>query len=485
MQLTGKDIKVVPVIIAIFFGSFISVLNVSTINIVIPVLQKEFTAELGVVQWTLTGFMLAMGTFAPVTGYFGERFSYKRLFMTALAGMMLASVFCALSTNAAMLIAFRILQGAFCGVIIPTAMSIIYQIVPKEKQPIAMSLWAAATMFAPAIGPTFAGWMLQHFSWQWLFWFNLPFGLLALAMVAIFIPYYRMNVPKKLDLPGLITVVVSSSSLLVSLSQGNAWGWGSWKTLLLLGAGLLFLFLFIWRELTTDAPLLDLRVLKNARFTLTSVILCITAISLYSGTLLTPIFLQNVQQVSPLDAGLVLLPASLVMAFITMFIGKLYAGIGPRTLLIAGTLLLAIGSFPLSWLSVDISHGYILLWMCVRNVGVALLIMPASNAGMEEIPPELSGHASSISNWLRNVCSSFAIALFTSLLASQSGKHATALAAGGKTDKLQIPGLAYTMSIDDVYLIATLIGLVALPFSFFIRHNKRKAISRQRVALES
>ncbi|MBW7458419.1 DHA2 family efflux MFS transporter permease subunit, partial [Paenibacillus sepulcri] len=338
-QEEGRQIKTTPIILAIFFGSFVSVLNVSTINIVIPVLQQEFASELSVVQWTLTGFMLAMGTFAPVTGYFGERFSYKRLFLTALIGMTVASILCAISWNAPVLIAFRILQGAFCGVVIPTAMAIIYQIIPREKQPVAISLWAAATSLAPAIGPTFAGWMLQHFTWQWLFWVNVPFGLIAITMVLVFIPYYRLNVPKKLDLIGLITVIISSSTILVALSQGNSWGWGSAKTLLLLGGGLVFLVLFIWRELTAQSPLLQLRVLKNARFTLTSAILCITTISFYSGTLLTPVFLQNVQKVTPLDTGLVLLPASLMMAVITMFTGKLYAKIGPRVLLIVGTVL--------------------------------------------------------------------------------------------------------------------------------------------------
>jgi EmrB/QacA subfamily drug resistance transporter len=324
-------------------------------------------------------------------------------------------------------------------------------------------------MLAPAIGPTFSGWLLQNWSWPWLFWMNVPIGIVAIIMVARYIPYYRLNVPKSFDLTGLITVVLSSSSILVSLSQGHAWGWSSWKTVSLLVFGLVTLVLFVWRELKAETPLLNLRVLQNGRYSLTLIITCIVTISLYSGTFLTPVFLQNIQRVTPLDTGLILLPASLAMAIVMPFVGKLYGSIGPRALMIAGIVLIAAGSLPLSWLSVDVPHGYILFWMIVRNVGIALTMMPASNAGMEQISPELSGHASSLSNWLRNVFGSFAIAVFTTILASRSATHATEMVASGMTDKASIQMMSFTLSVNDVYLVATIIALAALPLSLFVR----------------
>ncbi|WP_337589393.1 MDR family MFS transporter [Paenibacillus contaminans] len=464
-----QQIKFLPVMIAIFFGSFVTILSSSTINIAIPVLVNDFHSDLSTIQWTLTGFMLSMGTFAPITGYLGERFSYKRLFLYSLVGFTIASALCALAWDASSLIAFRILQGVFSGLIMPATMAIIYQIVPREKQAMAISLWAASSMLAPAIGPTFSGWLLQNWSWPWLFWMNVPIGIVAIIMVARYIPYYRLNVPKSFDLAGLITVVLSSSSILVSLSQGHAWGWSSWKTVSLLVFGLVTLVLFVWRELKAETPLLNLRVLKNGRYSLTLIITCIVTISLYSGTFLTPVFLQNIQRVTPLDTGLILLPASLAMAIVMPFVGKLYGSIGPRALMIAGIVLIAAGSLPLSWLSVNVPHGYILFWMIVRNVGIALTMMPASNAGMEQISPELSGHASSLSNWLRNVFGSFAIAVFTTILASRSATHATDMVASGMTDKASIQMMSFTMSVNDVYLVATIIALVALPLSLFVR----------------
>jgi len=471
------QVRFLPVMIAIFFGSFVSTLSVSTINIAIPVLQEHFTAGLGTVQWTLTGFMLAMGTFAPVTGYFGERFSYKWLYLFSLAGFTLASVLCALAWDIHSLIAFRIVQGAFSGLITPTTMAIIYQVIPREKQAMAISFWAVSAMLAPAIGPTFSGWLLDNVNWHWLFWMNVPFGIIGVLLIIPFIPYYRLNVPKAFDLIGLITVVVSSSSLLVALSQGHAWGWSSWETLTLFIVGFLFLILFIWRELTTETPLLNLRVLANKRYTLTLIISCIITISLYSGTFLTPVFLQNIQRVSTLDTGLILLPASLVMAFAVPFVGKLYGSAGPRVLLLIGIILMAAGTLPLSWLSIDIPHSYILFWMIVRNLGIAFAMMPANNAGMEQIPRQLSGHASSISNWTRNVFGSFAIAIFTSLLASRSATHAGDMVQSGVTDERMIKMLSFTMSVNDVYLIATIIVLVAVPFCFLVPKIRTQTLS--------
>lgn len=464
-----------PIMIALFFGSFFSTLASSTINIALPVLQHDFDTTLNTIQWVMTGFMLAMGTFAPVTGYFGERFSYKRLYMFSLVGFTLASVLCALSPNVQTLIAFRILQGVFCGVIVPSAMAVIYQVISREKQPMAIGIWAASSMLAPAIGPTLSGYIIQHVSWHWIFWMNLPTGIISIIMVQRFMPYYRMSIPKAFDLLGFITVITSSSSILVALSQGRSWGWDSPKTLGLFALGFVFLALFIWRELTAETPLLNLRVFRSSRYTLALVISIILNISLYSGMLMTPVFLQQIQGVSPMDAGLILLPSSLAMAVAMPFVGKLYTKVGPRILVIIGLSMVALGSLPLSWLSVTTPHSYMLWCMVVRSLGIGLTMMPVSNYSMEQIPREMSGHASSINNWIRNAFGSFAIAVFTSMMASRSTVHGTELAKSGIKDPSVIKMSAVTMGIDDVYFAATLVAVAAIPVALFIRKHKKNS----------
>jgi len=323
-------------------------------------------------------------------------------------------------------------------------------------------------MMAPAFGPTLSGWLLQNYDWQWLFLMNVPIGLIAIWCVAVYIPYYRLNVPKSFDALGFVTVIVSSTSLLLALGQGHKWGWSSWETLTLLIGGLLVLALFAWRELTAKSPLLDLRVFRNGRYTINVIITNILTISLYSGTFLTPVFLQRIQHVSAMDTGLILLPASLAMALVMPIIGKLYNSVGPRWLMFVGIILLTVGTLTLSWLSIDVSHGYILFWMVVRNLGIALVMMPASNAGMELVPRELSGHASAIMNWTRNVFGSFAIAIFTTMLATRSAHHGAAFAQAGESDVAYISAMSFTMSVNDVYLVATFIAVAALPLSLFV-----------------
>ncbi|AKJ00824.1 Membrane component of multidrug resistance system [Archangium gephyra] len=454
---------------ALFVGSFMSVLSSSTITIALPELQRHFGAELSLLQWTLTGFMLAMGTSAPLTGYLGGRFSFKWVYVASLVGFILTSVLCGVAWDTRSLVAFRFLQGAFCGAIMPVTMTLIYQLVPREKQALAASLWSLSSSLAPAFGPTFAGWLITLGNWRWLFFFNVPLGLIAVGLAVRTIPFYRLQAPKAFDLPGLLTVITGTLSLLIALSQGRAWGWTDGKTVSLLLLGTLSLIAFVTRELRTSAPLLDLRVLTNGRYVVTLLISSIITISLYSGAFLVPLFLQKIQGVSPLETGLILLPASLAMALLMPVVGRLYGPIGPSTLMTVGVLMIAGGTYALSRLTPEVPHAYMVVWMVVRNVGIALSMMPASNAGMEQISRELSGHASSISNWLRNVFGAFSIAIFTSLLSTFTTREAEALVRQGMTERRNIELFSFVEGINDVYLVATVVALVAVPLSLGIR----------------
>lgn len=472
---TAPNVRFWPIMIAIFFGAFLSILGISTINVALTIFMNDFHASLSTVQWTLTGFMLSLGTIAPLTGYLGSKFGYKNVYLYAMAGFVGFSILCGFSWNIGSLITFRILQGIFTGLILPATMTIIFQVIPREKQPFAVSIWGLSAMLAPAFGPTISGWLIQQFSWHWLFFINVPIGILAIVFIMIMIPSYRIGSASPLDKPGLLTVMVSSASLLVALSQGRQWGWDSFKTLGLFGLGLVFLAFFIAWELRAKNPLLNLRVFGNYRFSITLVANTIITISLYSGTLLVPLFLQNVQQTSAMDTGLILLPSSLVMALAMPIAGKIYPIVGAKWMTVAGLVLIIFGSYEMTQLHSDSTHFYIIMWMAVRNLGVSLAAAATSTAGMEEIGPTMVGHASSVTNWVRNVGGSFAIALFTSLLASHTLSHATDLTAGGQENANLIPLLSFTMSVNDVFLIATFIAVAAIPFTLLIRRKLKVA----------
>ncbi|QHT62144.1 DHA2 family efflux MFS transporter permease subunit [Paenibacillus lycopersici] len=478
---TVANIRFWPIMTAIFFGAFLSILGISTINVALTIFMQDFDASLSTVQWTLTGFMLSLGTIAPLTGYLGSKFGFKNVYLFAMIGFVGLSVLCGFSWNIGSLITFRILQGLFTGLILPATMTIIFQVIPREKQPFAVSIWGLSAMLAPAFGPTISGWLIEKLSWHWLFFINVPIGIIAIIFIMIMIPSYRIGQPSPLDKLGLLTVMVSSASLLVALSQGRQWGWESGRTLGLFAVGLVSLAAFILLELRSKDPLLNLRVFGNFRFSITLVANTIITISLYSGTLLVPLFLQNVQQTSAMDTGLILLPSSLVMALAMPIAGKLYPKVGAKWMTIAGLALIIYGSYEMTQLHSDSTHFYIILWMAVRNLGVSLAAAATSTAGMEEIGPTMVGHASSVTNWVRNVGGSFAIALFTSLLASHTLTHATDLTQSGKESAKLIPLLSFTMSVNDVFLIATFIAVASIPFTLLIR-KKVKAVQTGAVA---
>ncbi|OJH36230.1 MDR family MFS transporter [Cystobacter ferrugineus] len=469
-----REVRFWPFMFALFLGSFITVLSSSSITIAIPEMQRHFGAELSLMQWTLTGFMLAMGTVAPLTGYLGERFSFKRLYLAALWGFLAASLLCGWAWDAVSLVAFRCLQGVFSGLVMPVTMTLIYQVLPREKQALAISLWSLSAMLAPAFGPTLAGALITLSSWRWLFFFNVPLCLLAIVLTWREVAYYRLRAPGPFDLPGLLTVVTSSLALLMAFSQSGAWGWGNPKTLALFVLGGVSLLVFILRELKESAPLLNLRVLTNRRYLLTLIVSSIITISLYAGVFLLPVFLQRIQGRTPLDTGLILLPASLAMALVMPLVGRLYGVLGPRVLMVTGISMIGVGTYALSHLEPETSRTYVLLWMLVRNVGISLSTMPASNAGMEQISPVLSGHASSLSNWLRNVFGSFSIAIFTSLLSTFGRLEGARLVERGVMEQPQrMEALAFVASVNDVHLVATIVVLAALPLSLMVPRLSR------------
>ncbi|WP_229106856.1 DHA2 family efflux MFS transporter permease subunit [Paenibacillus sp. 1001270B_150601_E10] len=468
------------IMFAIFFGNFLAVLATNTVNVALPVLMKHFDVDLPSIQWVLTGFMLATGTVAPAIGFFGHRFSTKRLYLFALGGFIVASIMCALSWNEGSLVFFRIIQGTFSGMIMPTTMAIVYQVIPKQQQAFGISIWSLSAMLAPAIGPTLAGGIIYMADWHWLFWLNVPIGLVAMFAVWKFIPMYRIGGHQRFDSLGFALVIVGSILLLLSFGNGAAWGWLSVKTFTFFAIGAVLIAAFIFRSSKLEHPLLNFSVFRYFRFTMSIVLVSIITISLYAGGLLTPLFLQQVQGESALTAGLVLLPASLLMASLIPFTGRWYERFGPVKLIVTGLVFMAIGTFALSCLDPGMSKLEVTLWMAFRNVGIALANTPAMNAGMSAVKREWAGYASSINNWIRQGLASLSIGLFSALLASQTIAHLQQLQAEGHAMSAELQKLAYTQGINDVNMIGFLLTLLAIPAALLLKLNGEISLSSKK-----
>jgi EmrB/QacA subfamily drug resistance transporter len=422
------------------------------------------------VNWTVTGFMLAAGAVAPLSGYLGQRFGNKKICFYSIIGLTISSLLCSISWNITMLIIFRIFQGIFSGLIIPATMTMIYQNLERESQAFAISIWGLAAMLVPAFGPTLSGWLIESFNWEAIFLINIPLGVFTALLLKLTVKESNRIENAKLDTFGAITSISASIILLIAFSKSSTWGWTSINTIGLLLLGIALLVVFFRHENKSKIPMLNLEVFKYKKYTISIIISSIITIALYAGSLLTPLFLQNVQQVSALKAGLILLPSSLIMALIMPIVGKLYNKIGARKLIVVGILLLAFGSWKLSYLTIDTSYSYTIIWMTIRSIGISLSMIPATNAGMEVLPSKLSGSASSVSNWVRQGLACLSIGVFASLLTARTTSYSQVLSIENPINQL-IPLESFTYAVNEIFLISAIIVLIALPISFMLKKN--------------
>lgn len=400
----------------LLIGTFTAILNNSTINVALPELMKIFNTTPDKIQWVLTGFMLTSGVVIPVSGYLGDNFGLKRIYMIFFGIFILGSVFCSLAWDVNSLIASRIIQAIGTGVMMPISMAYIYKLVPRNKIGTALGYWGVASMSAPAIGPTLGGFLMEQFGWRVIFAINIPLGIIGLVLTMALVPEIAKIKGEKFDFRGFVFSSLGSFSLLFALSAGNEKGWTSPLIIffLLLGIGGLITFVLI--ELRQPQPMLDVRIFNNKIFAFSALAVCSIAVGLFSGVFLIPMFTQNVLGYSPLETGLLLMPSAIVMACIMPLSGKLFDRFGARPLGLFGLSLLAYTTYLLHNFDLDTSYAYMQTVLIARNIGIGFCNMPIATAGMNTIPNLLVARASAMQNVVRQIFASMGVAVMAFVL---------------------------------------------------------------------
>ncbi|WP_078409157.1 DHA2 family efflux MFS transporter permease subunit [Priestia abyssalis] len=466
----SKDEKAFwPIISAIFFGNFLAVMNTSTVNVAVPAFMAEFSAELSMAQWTITGFMLAAGAAAPSAGWFGTRFGYKKVYISVLGGFFVFSVLCIFAPTIESLIFFRMMQGICSGILMPSTMTLVYQTIEKKRQAYALSLWSLSAGLAPAIGPVLAGFLIDLFDWKAMFCLNLPIAAIAMAAAMKFLPDTEAGAKTPFDFPGFLFSFIGSMLLLITFSEGGSWGWLYSKTLMTAGFAILFLALFVRRELRVEFPLLNFSVLSHRKFVYSLLLKAVLSTGLYVGAFLLPIFLQTGLQLDAFETGLIMMPSALMMVLFTPVSGKLYHKTGPVPLIVAGIFLMMVGTYMLGSLSIESTTVYIIIWTSVRYIGIALCNMPITNAGMSAVPLEIAGYASAMNNWVRQCSASFSIAFFSTLLAYQISVHVQ--------EGNSMPAAA-SFAVGDAFFYSLIPLMMALSLSVLLQKDKRSGMEK-------
>jgi EmrB/QacA subfamily drug resistance transporter len=403
-------------------GSFMSVLDTSIVNVAVPKIQIELSAAPDDVEWIVTGYTLALGIVVPLTGWLGMRIGQTRLYILSMIGFAAASALCGMAWNLDSMIFFRILQAIPGGILPVVTMTMLYQIVPMEKIGAAMGLYGLGVVVAPAVGPTLGGYLVEYIDWRLIFYINVPIGILGTIAAVVVFPRIAPTSWPKFDLWGFVTIAYGLFAMLLAFSEGQDWGWTGYRIMALFISGALSLALFVVIELEVPYPLIDLRIFKVPAYGLSLVLLGVAMTGLFTTLYFVPQFLQNVQGLQALDAGLVLVPSAVVLVVLMPIAGRIYDALGPRIPVAAGLAVMAYGSYLLAGLTPHTPRADIELWTAIRNVGTGLAMMPMITAGVSALPARLTSSGSGMNNVMQRVASSVAVAVFGSLNATAAAQ---------------------------------------------------------------
>ncbi|WP_058303224.1 DHA2 family efflux MFS transporter permease subunit [Gorillibacterium timonense] len=463
----------------LIFGCFLSTLNQTLLNVALSNLMDVFDVTAATIQWISTGFMLINGILIPITAYLMKRFTTRQLFISAMLFLLIGSVICAAAPSFFVLLAGRMIQAAGAGIVMPLMMSVVLAIFPVEKRGSAMGLLGLAMIFAPAIGPTLSGFIVEYHSWRWLF-----IGLTPLVLIVIVLAFkYLMNVSEtskaKLDGVSVLLSTIGFGFILYGFSSAGSKGWDDLVVILSLGIGIVVTALFCIRQVKSDDPLLNLSVFKNKIFTFTSLINVLITMMMYADMILLPIYLQKGRGFTAFDAGLLLLPGALINALMSPVTGKLYDRVGAKPLFIIGLLFI----IPSMWAVTDLSESTTYLYLMIRTIclriGLSFITMPLNTAALNALPKQLGTHGTAVNNTVRQIAGAIGTAVVVTIFTVQSKGHAaTIMLKDPSTPAGLLKSLASISGASDAYYFMMILSVIALVVTLFMPMKKKGKIEK-------
>jgi EmrB/QacA subfamily drug resistance transporter len=409
-------------VLVLVVGMFMSVLDTTIVNVAVPAIQSEFGTSADNIQWISTAYSLALGVVVPLSGWLGDRIGVTRTYVLSLLGFAVGSALCGLAWDLPSMVFFRILQAVPGGIMPAVTMTMLYRVAPKEKIGLAMALFGLGVVFAPGIGPTLGGYLVEYQNWRLIFFINVPVGVIGAAVAFFVLPKFAKVQVGRFDVWGFLAAAGGLFALLLALSEGQSWGWTSYPILGLLVVSADLLALFVVIELRVSEPLFDLRVFGRWQFTNSLLLVTALSVGLYAVVFYVPLYLQEFQLRTPLNTGLMMLPEALAMAFIMPIAGQIYDRFGPRWPAVLGLAIAAYASWLLGGINVDVTPFEVMLWVAIRGFGNGLSMMAIMTAGLAVVPSEQVNQASALSNVAQRVSAALGLAVLTSMATTQSAK---------------------------------------------------------------
>ncbi len=479
------------VTVSIAFGSLMATIDSSIVNVAVPVLRGELGASITSITWISVAYMIAMVLVMPLTGFLGAFFGQKRLYIASLALFVAGSALCGTARSLEALILWRVVQGLGGGALQPTQMAILRQTFPPREQGMAMAVYTMVILIGPAIGPVLGGWLTDNYSWPWIFYINLPVGLLG-----IFMTWRNVHEPedvraanraraeiqrRHMDWAGIALMAVGVAALQFCLEQGPQEDWFESGPVTVAAFLALFgLAAFVIRELTATAPVVNLRLFRDRAFSASTLVGMATMAMLMGSMFLLPVFMQELQGLPATDAGLALLPRTIAMMVVSPLIGRYYNRTGPAVLIATGVVLFMIGSWQLGHVTALTKTGDLVVPLALTGAGLAFLFVPLATAALASIPRPLLADATGLNNFQRQISGSIGLTVFATLFTRSAATARAGLADQVSALRPEVTGAARAaaaavaregtvIGFDRTFLLQAVMFLFLLPLLFFLR----------------
>lgn len=411
----GLSRQQIVMLVIMIFGTFVTVLNQTVVTPAQPSIMSEMQIDASLVQWLTTGFTLVNAIMIPITAYFTDKYSTKTLYVVSMGIFAAGSLLAAISPNFTVLLVGRLLQAAGAGILMPMVMTVLMLTFPVERRGSAMGIFGIVIAFAPAIGPSVAGLVIDSFGWRILF-----YAITALIAVVVVISLFvlrktePLNPSAQLDKASVLLSTVGFAALLYGFSTIGSQGINVADGVITL-VGIVVLVLFFHRQLKMETPMLNVRVLANRRFLIGTIIGMIVQASLLAAGVLMPIYLQSYMGYSATVSGLVLMPGAVLMGILNPFAGRLFDKYGPRVLSIIGLIILTISTIGFATLSSTTDVVWLTIIYTIRMASLSLVNMPITTWAMNALDNKVLNHGTSVNNTLRQVTGSLGTALLVSI----------------------------------------------------------------------
>lgn len=472
----------------LFIGAFVAILNETLLNVALPSIMEEFDVNATAVQWLSTGYMLINGILIPASAFFIQRFSDKKLFLTAMSLFTLGTLLASTAPIFGVLLGARMIQASGSAIMMPLLMNVMLTAFPVEKRGAAMGMFGLVMITAPAIGPTLSGWLIEHYSWRMLFDLVLPIAVLTLVFAAFKLKDVTPQRAIKLDFISLVLSSIGFGGLLYGFSSAGEKGWDSPLVYGTIIIGALALITFILRQLRMDDPMLEFRIYKYPMFALSSAISIVIAVAMFSAMILMPIYVQTIRGISPMESGLLMLPGAIVMGIMSPITGKLFDKYGARILAVIGLTITVVTSYYFSKIGMNTAYSTLVLLYTLRMLGMSMVMMPVMTTGLNQLPAKNNPHGTAMNNTLQQVSGAIGSALLITVMNNRTKVKAEELAADAMANmsasaappsaqataeiQQQIMNEAMLHGINFTFFISTLIAVIALILAFFIKRVK-------------